>query len=107
MNEVTLPPSPNWYLNNVMTCSKNGTVAWGSRHTIVIGHPKENSKILEYSIILNAHAERVTSLCLSPEFENPEKRLLASAGDDHIVKIWKVDTLTSILTNSILDVSIL
>lgn len=103
MNEVTLPPSPNWYLNNVMSCSKNGTVAWGSRHTIVIGQPKENSKILEYSIILNAHSERVTSLCLSPEFDNSEKRLLVSAGDDHNVKIWKVDTLTTTLTNSILD----
>ena len=106
MNEVTLPPSPNWYLSNVMSCSKNGTVSWGSRHTIVIGRPKENSKILQYSIIPNAHTDRVTSLAFSPEFEKLEKRFLVSAGDEHVVKIWNVDTLTTTLTNSILDVSI-
>ncbi|XP_033216960.1 gem-associated protein 5 [Belonocnema kinseyi] len=103
MNEVTLPPSPNWYLSSVMSCSKNGTVAWGSRHSIVIGHPKENSKILDYSYILNAHTDRVTAVVLSPEFEKPEKRLLVSAGDEHVVKIWNVDTLATTLTNSILD----
>ena len=106
MNEVTLPPSPNWYQSNIVSCTKNGTVAWGSRHTLVIGQPKEDSKSLEYSIIPNAHRDRVTSVVFSPEFGNLENRLLASTGDDHVVKIWDVDNATAALTNSVLDVII-
>jgi len=36
MNEETLPPSPNWYLSNVLACTADGTIAYGAKNNIVI-----------------------------------------------------------------------
>ncbi|KAK2585095.1 hypothetical protein KPH14_008607 [Odynerus spinipes] len=103
MNEVTLPPSPNWYLDSILACSKDGTVAWGARHNIVITKRKQDSKILDYSIIKDAHIERVTSLAFSPEYGEPDKNLLVSAGDECTVKIWNLDTLSVVMAYSYPD----
>lgn len=94
MNETILPPSPNWYLSNIFTCSFNGTVAWGARNMIVIAKISENNKTLQYSIIKNAHKSKVTCLAFTPHFEEVNANLIASTGDDNIIKIWNLETLS-------------
>lgn len=105
MNEVTLPPSPNWYLNSIFTCSKDGTIAWGARNAIIIAKPRQENKILNYSIIKDAHIDRVTSLAFSPEYGQEDKNLLVSGGDEFTVRIWNLDNLSTIMAYSYQDVS--
>ncbi|XP_017790259.1 PREDICTED: gem-associated protein 5 [Habropoda laboriosa] len=97
MNETTLPPSPNWYLSNILACSFNGTVAWGARDMIVVAKSEGNGKALQYSIIKHSHKSKVTCLAFTPEFE--EINLLASAGNDNAIKIWNLETLTIAYTH--------
>ena len=105
MNEVTLPPSPNWYLNNILACSSNGTTAWGARNTIVIARFNENDKILHYSIIKHAHKSRVTCLVFTPKIEEVNPNLMASTGDDNAIKIWDSETLSDNYTYFLENVS--
>ncbi|XP_076752197.1 gem-associated protein 5-like isoform X2 [Xylocopa sonorina] len=99
MNEVTLPPSPNWYLSNILACSYNGTVAWGARSMIVVAKPSENKKILQYSIIRHAHKSKVTCVAFTPYFEELNANLIASTGDDNTIKIWNLETLSIMYTH--------
>ncbi|KAL2748138.1 gem-associated protein 5 isoform X1 [Vespula maculifrons] len=103
MNEVTLPPSPNWYLNSIFTCSKDGTIAWGARNAIIIAKRQQENKILNYSIIKDAHIDRVTSLAFSPEYGQEDKNLLVSGGDEFTVRIWNLDNLSTIMAYSYQD----
>ncbi|CAL7940645.1 unnamed protein product [Xylocopa violacea] len=98
MNEVTLPPSPNWYLSTILACSYNGIVAWGARNMIVVAKPSENEKILQYSIIKHAHKSKVTCVVFTPHFEEVNTNLVASAGDDNKIKIWNLETLSTVYT---------
>ncbi|KAI4503668.1 hypothetical protein M0802_001071 [Mischocyttarus mexicanus] len=100
MNDLTLPPSPNWYLNNICACSKDGTIAWGASNSIVIARRQQNSKILNYSIIKDAHKERINALAFSPEYGENNKNLLVSGSDEHIVKIWNLDKNVTTMTYS-------
>ncbi|XP_015184665.1 PREDICTED: gem-associated protein 5 [Polistes dominula] len=100
MNEITLPPSPNWYLNNICACSKDGTIAWGSNNSIVIARRQQNSKILNYSIIKDAYKERINVLSFSPEYGEDNKNLLVSGADEHTVKIWNLDNNSTIMAYS-------
>lgn len=106
MNEATLPPSPNWYLSNVLVCSFNGTIAWGARNVIVAAKPQENEKSLQYSIIKNAHRDRVTCLAFTPPFEQVNSNLIASTGEDHTIKVWNLETLSVAYTHSLEHVSV-
>nr|XP_031838451.1 gem-associated protein 5-like isoform X1 [Nomia melanderi] len=99
MNETTLPPSPNWYLSNILACSFNGTVAWGARNTIVVVKSNQNEKALQYSIIQHAHKNRVTCIAFTPEFEEANNNLMASTGDD-IIKVWDLETLSVVYNYS-------
>ncbi|XP_076243068.1 gem nuclear organelle associated protein rigor mortis [Calliopsis andreniformis] len=101
MNEATLPPSPNWYLSNVLVCSFNGTIAWGARNTIVATKHNENNKSLHYSIIKNAHKDRITCLAFTPSFEQVNSNLIASTGEDNTVKVWNLETLLVTYTYSL------
>ncbi|XP_076633112.1 gem nuclear organelle associated protein rigor mortis isoform X2 [Colletes latitarsis] len=101
MNEVTLPPSPNWYLSNVLACSFDGTVAWGGRNVIVILKTDKNDKSLQYSIIKHAHKDRVTCLAFTPKFEQVTDNLIASVGDENIIKIWNLKTLSIVYSHSL------
>lgn len=104
MNIATLPPAPNWCLDNILVCANDKTVAWGAKDTIVIANPSpDDENILTYRYITNAHKERVTSLSFSPEYGKNNKFLLSS-GDDNVVKIWNLEDLSIAYCNSALDV---
>lgn len=105
MNEVTLPPSPNWYLNNILACCSNGTTVWGARNTIVIAKFNEDDKTLHYSIIKHAHKSKVTCLVFTPKIEEVNPNLMASTGDDNAIKIWNSETLCGIYTYFLENVS--
>ncbi|XP_053999055.1 gem-associated protein 5 isoform X1 [Hylaeus anthracinus] len=101
MNETTLPPSPNWYLSNILACSFNGTVAWGGRNAIIVAKYNEGERTLQYSIIKHAHKDRVSYLAFTPPFEQVTDNLVASIGDDNTVKIWNVETLSMAFSHSL------
>ncbi|XP_015605680.1 gem-associated protein 5 isoform X2 [Cephus cinctus] len=103
MNEVTFPPSPNWYLSSILACSNNGTVAWGSRNAIVIAKASQDGKIFKYNIIPNAHLDRVTSVAFSPKFGEPDNNFLVSGGDEYIARIWNLDTCNAHMAYSYPD----
>ncbi|XP_076647950.1 gem nuclear organelle associated protein rigor mortis isoform X2 [Halictus rubicundus] len=100
MNEITLPPSPNWYLSNILACSYNGTVAWGARNAITILKFNENEKAVSHFIIRNVHKYRVTCVAFTPEFVEVNSNLMASTGDDNIVKVWDTETLSTVYSYS-------
>lgn len=104
MNETTLPPSPNWYLSNIISCSKNGHVAWGSNNNIVFAKSTEKGS-LNYTIIPSAHEEKVTALSFNPESNDDYKNLLLSGGDESTIKIWNIETNSVVYSHTLADVS--
>lgn len=105
MNEETLPPSPNWYLSNVLACRADGTVAYGSRNNIVIAKylpGKSASCTPRISLIQNAHKERITVVAFSTGREGSDTywNCLASAGDDSVIRVWNLETLSLLLAHT-------
>jgi len=106
MNEVTLPPSPNWYLSNILACSKRGTVAWGARNFVVIARQKEDN-VMQYSVIKDYFKDKVTALAFCPKLDNPDSpELLICGGDDTKARVWNVDTLELLAEFAFVDVNI-
>ncbi|XP_044005002.1 gem-associated protein 5-like isoform X2 [Aphidius gifuensis] len=103
MNELTLPPSPNWYQSTILAAAKDGTIAWGSSSSIIIGKKSSNKKNLDYFIIVDAHTEKVNSLAFSPNYGDDGKYLLVSCGEEYIVRIWNLDTLSAVSSQSFTD----
>jgi len=105
MNEEILPPSPNWYLSNVLACTADGTIAYGAKNNIVIAKylPRYSANLTpQICIIRNAHKERVTVVAFSTNRESSDKywNCLASAGDDSVIRIWNLETLSPLLAHS-------
>ncbi|XP_058807144.1 gem-associated protein 5-like [Phymastichus coffea] len=99
MNELTLPPSPNWYLSTILACASDGTVAWGSRNSIVIAKSDDDKK-LNYKIIDKASTERITSVAFAPLKETDNYLSLVSSADDHTVKVWNLSDLSLQMKNT-------
>lgn len=105
MNSAILPPSPNWYLSNILAYSKNETLAWGAKNCIVIAKKKENDLGLDFCTIQDAHIDRVTALAFCPKFEPSSSELIISCGDDDKAKIWNINKLELVTVFSFDDVS--
>jgi len=109
MNEITLPPSPNWYLSNIFACSKRGTIAWGSRNYIVIAKQEKTNNILQYTLLKEFSKTKVCSLAFCPKINNPDDsdcpELLICGGDDDKIKIWNIDKLDVLIEFDFSDVS--
>lgn len=106
MNEAVLPPSPNWYLSNILVCSKQGTLAWGTRNYIVIARQQDDQCGLQYSLINDTCKDKIVSLAFCPNPDSSDSpELLISGGDEDTVKIWNVDTLELVSKFSFKDVS--
>jgi WD40 repeat protein len=105
MKEETLPPSPNWYLSKVLACTADGTIAYGSKNNIVIAKylpGNSASRTPQISLIPDAHKERITviSFCTGRELSDSYRNCLASAGDDSVIRIWNLETLSPILAHT-------
>ncbi|KAK6643241.1 hypothetical protein RUM43_004746 [Polyplax serrata] len=93
MEETVFPPSPNWFLPNILASRQDGCVAYGSKNDIVILKPTSNLT-LETVIISGAHESRVTSVAFSPPTSCESiQNTIASCSEDGLVKLWKIDTL--------------
>ncbi|XP_034936636.1 gem-associated protein 5 [Chelonus insularis] len=99
MNEVVLPPAPNWFRSTAFACANDGTIAWLTKAIITISKPRKDSKIRDFHFILDTHANSANSIAFSPEYGKPEKNFLVSGGSDNI-KIWNLDTYETVLTQS-------
>lgn len=106
MNEIVLPPSPSWYLSNILACSKRGTLAFGAKNYIVIARQKEGHPGLQYSLIKDFVKDKITALAFCPKLDSSDSpELLISGGDEDKVKIWNADTLELVVEFSFKDVN--
>lgn len=86
MEECTLAGSPNWYLSQVLDCSWDNRVAYGSLMSLVILNPSRSTKPM---IISHAHYGRVLSVSFPPKgFGNK----LLSTSDTGEAFVWNLDT---------------
>lgn len=97
MNNLVIPPSPNWYLSNIITCNNNGWIAYGARHEVVIVKTKSDDKITPYSFdydfIPLAHKDKITCLAFAPSNASDGfKNCLATASEDGSVRLWDLGT---------------
>lgn len=58
MNELVVPPAPNWYNDSAVVCSPEGHLIYASRKDIVILTRAPLSEANEINIIHNAHNDR-------------------------------------------------
>ncbi|GJQ82382.1 hypothetical protein Trydic_g447 [Trypoxylus dichotomus] len=99
MNELVIPPSPNWYENKVFVCSNDNTLIYGSRGEIVIINPAPPEEPFPIKIISCAHNGRILSVDAHHAW-NSDKKLIVSAGEDKLVKIWDVVEMVCLYENA-------
>lgn len=60
MNTLTIPPSTNWYLPNIIACTPDNTVIYGSRSNIAIIYNEKNEPDSPASVklISRAHLQK-------------------------------------------------
>ena len=100
MAEQILPPSPNWFLTTVASCSLSGVLAYGVRNGIVVidsvVQKEAGPPTIKMKALPNAHREKVTSVSFSKR-TLPDSGLatfpLASASEDGSVMIWNMTTM--------------
>ncbi|XP_017772200.1 PREDICTED: gem-associated protein 5 [Nicrophorus vespilloides] len=92
MNNLLIPPSPNWYEPNIMACTKDNTVCYASMDNLIIIKNKQNiNEPAKIKIISHAHIERIFAVTANPNWADPDK-LILSSGSDKLVKLWDGDT---------------
>lgn len=58
MNELVVPPSPNWYSSSILACAPDNTVIYGARQSIVIIKPTHPSEAADIQMIYLAHNDK-------------------------------------------------
>ncbi|XP_046394335.1 gem-associated protein 5-like [Ischnura elegans] len=103
MEVQKFPPSPNWYLSDILCSGPNGTVIYGSRNTLVIAKFEdklfENTSFPDFETIDPAHKERVTTVRFCPNKRSKYSSYFTSGGDDSVVKLWNLSTLSPVMVN--------
>lgn len=59
MNNLVIPPSPNWYESKILACTVDNTLIYGSKTEIVIIKPRPYDEPADIKVILHAHYERL------------------------------------------------
>ncbi|GLV35254.1 Ciao1 [Carabus blaptoides fortunei] len=96
MNELVVPPSPNWYRSSIIACAPDNTVIYGARQSIVIIKPTDPSEAADIQMIYLAHSDKVTAISLhNSSWGNPDKTIV-SIGEDRIVRLWNINTCSLI-----------
>ncbi|KAK9498761.1 hypothetical protein O3M35_003324 [Rhynocoris fuscipes] len=105
MGEITIPPSPSWYLSNILASNDDGSViAYGAKHEVVILKPTVNflKQCDIYPLFIPmAHKDRVSALTFSPSNSTNYKNHLVSGSDDGTVHVWDWTTQSLILSHSV------
>ncbi|GFV69168.1 ANAPC4_WD40 domain-containing protein [Trichonephila clavipes] len=94
MSEVLILPFFNRYCGRTISQSPSGIIAYGARCDIIVIDVLGNrALILDSKSIHLAHRERITgvSFCKKNDVE-----LLATVGDEGIIKVWDLETKTCV-----------
>lgn len=103
MNEVVIPPSPNWYLSKIIACNNDGVLAYGARHEVVIIKTKNGIVPYDftYEFIPLAHKDKITCVVFAPmNAAECFKNSLVTASDDGSVRVWDLGSLDLQMINS-------
>lgn len=98
MDKFILPPSPNWFLSNIIACNDDGLLAYGSRSELVIVKFKPDGKF-EVSLIYFSHKEKINAVVFSPK-NGSFNNCLATCGDDGMVRVWDFTNSRLLLCHS-------
>jgi WD40 repeat protein len=94
LGEAVLPPSPNWYLPQILDVANDGTVCWGGNTSLVvmsvIADKDKMLQVIKLDIIPHAHRERVSAVAFGPP--GPCEKMIATIGGDGYVKVWDTHT---------------
>nr|XP_022912790.1 gem-associated protein 5 [Onthophagus taurus] len=99
MNNLVIPPSPNWYESKVLTCAVDGTLVYGAQNEIIIINPTEQDKAADVKTFPRAHYARVLSVDVNSNWGLGNK-LVVSASEDKIIHLWNAETYLLHSTNS-------
>nr|CAD7447477.1 unnamed protein product [Timema bartmani] len=97
MNEITIPPSPNWYFGDILSCNNDGVFVYGSRNDLIVCRHMSGGSLADgpqVQMIRVAHKEKVTVVRLSKTNGGKYPHSVATVGDDSIVKLWHLETLS-------------
>ncbi|KAJ8984371.1 hypothetical protein NQ317_003519 [Molorchus minor] len=100
MNSLVIPPSPNWYEASILACAPDNTLVYGARNEIVVLGYSSADKPADIKIIPRAHLQKIVSVSLNKNWGQPNK-LLVTASEDRLVKLWSIDTLEKKVSHSI------
>lgn len=105
MDEQIFLPSPNWYSSNVISCGKDGRIAYASRNNIVfVNTPAE--RIVDFKILCDAHKDRVNAITFCRAVaDNSYTNWLASIGGDLVLKIWDATLCSVVLAHNAHEVA--
>ncbi|PIK60770.1 putative gem-associated protein 5 [Apostichopus japonicus] len=77
-----LPPSPNWYSSTASDTNQDGVLAYASRNSVsLLNISDDGQTLIGY---LHGHEQRVAAVA----FNKLDNQLLATCGDDCMVKVW-------------------
>uniref|UniRef100_A0A1Y1ML03 Uncharacterized protein n=1 Tax=Photinus pyralis TaxID=7054 RepID=A0A1Y1ML03_PHOPY len=93
MNKLVIPPSPNWFANNVLACASDNTVVYGSRNEIVVIKPAPPEEPADVQVLSGIHSTRVTFVSLNTNWGNPNKWAV-SVAEDNVVQLLDIATCT-------------
>ncbi|XP_071445588.1 gem-associated protein 5-like [Hetaerina americana] len=103
MEVQKFPPSPNWNSSDILCAGPHGIVIYGSRNTLVVANFEDklfdNPSFPKCELIDLAHKERITSVRCCPSESAKYSRFFATGGDDSIVKLWNMTTLSPVMAN--------
>lgn len=58
MNNLIIPPSPNWYESRILACTADNTIVYGAKSEIAVVKPQSYDKPADIKIIPHAHYDR-------------------------------------------------
>ncbi|KAF2903378.1 hypothetical protein ILUMI_02814 [Ignelater luminosus] len=89
MNKLIVPPPPNWFEANILSCAPDNTVIYGSRNDVVIIYPKPEDEPADIKVINRCHQDKVTTTAIGPNWDNPDK-LALSLGADKVISLLDI-----------------
>ena len=99
--DVPLLPCINRNYSHILDINESGLVAYGSRSSIYIFNFKGTFPVIEdLKFIPNAHRGKIISL----SFCKTNDQIIASIGEDNTIRVWDLETHTSIASLEVREV---